>query len=761
MSRLILIFCVIIFLGCGSSPDKDGEKLDTSNSEMAGSSTDDATLAMIEKVREAVSKVDIINVPYILNKQKVALLDQKISSASGMQKTQLLFNYGNELMRSGRTEEAIVIIKQVLDEASQLDPESPSKKKQKDEIIFTVKKQLALAYMRKAEQDNCINNHNSESCIMPFSKKAQHLDKEGSENSISLLNELLLTNPNDYDCQYLLNVAHMTLGQYPFKDSNNNQIPENYFSISVEFPKFSDVAMDLGLDLNNMAGGTSIDDFNSDGYLDIFVSSWGFEEQIRYFENDKQGGFIDKTSSTGLIGVTGGLNLKHADFNNDGHLDFIILRGAWLGENGKIPNSLIRNNGNGTFSDVTIESGLYSLYPTQTAVWADFDLDGWVDIFIANESAPGNRNSCELFKNNGNGTFTDIARKAGLSATGLYKGVASGDLNNDRYPDIYLSNYLGENTLYFNTSKEKGEVSFKNAGYAVNVYLPARSFSTWIFDYNNDGNEDIFVSGYSTDDKTAANIMIENIKTGQNANRPYLYKNNGDGSFTDVALVSGLSEPIATMGCNFGDLDNDGYLDFYLATGDPELFSIVPNRMYRNNKGNKFEDVTYTAGFGHIQKGHAIGFGDLDMDGDQDIYAVMGGAYEGDIFQNILFENPIGNKNNWINISLEGHVSNRSAIGAKIILTVDEQGITRRIFHSVGTGASFGGNSLLAEIGLGQAKIIKSIEVLWPNTTNNDSKFENVDINQVIKIVENSGKIVQLPLNPVKFIKGDHQHHHM
>ena len=759
IERLILILCTIVFLGCQSSPDKNQEKLDNSNSEMTESSTDDATLDMIEKVRSAVSKIDVLNVPYVLNKQKAALLDQKIPSATGMQKTQLLFNYGNELMRSGRTEEAIIIIKQVLDEASQLNPEKPSQKKQKDEIIFTVKKQLALAYMRKAEQDNCINNHNSESCIMPFSKKAQHLDREGSENSISLLNELLLTNPDDYDCQYLLNVAHMTLGQYPFKDSNNHQIPENYFSKSVEFPKFSDIAMNLGIDVNNMAGGTSIDDFNNDGYLDIFVSSWGFEDQIRYFENDKNGGFIDKTLLVGLTGVTGGLNLKHADFNNDGHLDFIILRGAWLGENGKIPNSLIRNNGNGTFTDVTIESGLYSLHPTQTAVWADFDLDGWVDIFIANESAPGSKNNCELFKNNGNGTFTDIARKAGLNATGLYKGVASGDLNNDRYPDIYLSNYLGENTLYFNTCKEKGEVSFKNAGYSVNVYLPSRSFSTWIFDYNNDGNEDIYVSGYSTDEKTAANIMMENIRTGNNANRPFLYKNNGDGSFTDVAVVSGLSEPIATMGCNFGDLDNDGFLDFYLATGDPELFSIVPNRMYRNNMGSKFDDVTYTAGFGHIQKGHAIGFGDLDMDGDQDIYAVMGGAYEGDIFQNILFENPIGNENNWINIVLEGRSSNRSAIGAKLILTIEDQGTKRKVFHSVGTGASFGGNSLMAEIGLRQAKIIQMVEVLWPHTTFKTSTFHNIEINQVIKIREDSETIEVLRLDPVQFIEGGHHHH--
>jgi len=759
MAKLMLLLLALVFLRCQSSPDEERKISDITQCGKGEINADQSTLEMINKVKEAVSKIDVENVPYVLNTQKAALIHQKIPSATGMQKTQLLFNYGNELMRSGRTEEAITIIKEVLEVANQLKPENPAKMRQKALIMFTVKKQLALAYIRKAEQDNCISNHNNESCIMPFSAKAQHKEREGSENAIQVLNELLSTNPDDFDCQYLLNVAHMTLGEYPFNDASEHQIPENYFNKSVEFQKFSDIAMDLGVDVNNSAGGTSLDDFNSDGYLDIFASSWGFDDQIRYFENDKNGGFIDKTFQNGLTGVTGGLNLKHADFNNDGHLDFMILRGAWLEENGNIPNSLIRNNGDGTFTDVTIKSGLFSLKPTQTAVWADFDLDGWLDIFIPNESTPASRNTCELFMNNADGTFTDIAEEAGLKATGFFKGVASGDLNNDRYPDIYLSNYLGENTLYFNNSKEKGKVSFKNAGYGANVFRPERSFSTWIFDYNNDGNEDIFVSGYSTDDKTAANIMIENIRTGRNINRPYLYKNNGDGSFSDVALASGLSEPIATMGCNYGDLDNDGFLDFYLATGDPELFSIVPNRMYRNNMGRTFEDVTYTGGFGHLQKGHAIGFGDLDMDGDQDIYAVMGGAFDGDIFQNILFENPIGNENSWINIVLEGQVSNRSAIGAKLILTIDDQGTKRKIYHSVGTGASFGGNSLMAEIGLGQAKIIHMIEVMWPHTTNKTSQFHDVGINQVIKIREDSETVEVVRLDPVQFIKGEHHHH--
>jgi len=182
--------------------------------------------------------------------------------------------------------------------------------------------------------------------------------------------------------------------------------------------------------------------------------------------------------------------------------------------------------------------------------------------------------------------------------------------------------------------------------------------------------------------------------------------------------------------------------------------------MYHDVKGTHFEDVTYSGGFGHIQKGHAIGFGDIDLDGDQDIYTVMGGAFDGDVFGNLLFENPIGNENNWINIVLEGKKSNRSAIGAKIILTLNENGEKRKIYHSVGTGASFGGNSLMAEIGLGKANIIEKIEIKWPNQSNEITTYNNIEINKIIKIVEGEPiSILNLPKAPFKKDMSDHHSH--
>lgn len=752
----ILKYAVILFILTGCSSAEEEKNQPKKMVYEAKVKPDDITRQMIQKVEASYSQVDPLNATYVLNNKKAELLQKKLDEMEvGADRNLVLYDFGSELLRAGKTDEAIGVFENFYDffkDKMFLD---------KEKTLNEFKTQLAISYLRKAEQENCIANHNNESCIIPISEKAQHINPAGSTKAIELLTEYLETAPFNYEIQYLLNIAYMTIGGYPDEVPEEFRIPETYFNQD-NFPKFHDVAMDLGVAVNDMSGGICLDDFNNDGFLDMVVSSWGFEDQIRYFENDKKGGFTDKTSYTGLVGVTGGLNLKHADFNNDGNLDFIILRGAWLDKYGKIPNSLIKNNGDGTFSDVTMESGIYSLHPTQTAIWADFNLDGWLDLFIANESQSEGKNQCELFLNNTDGTFREVAQEANLAEIGFFKGVDAGDLNNDGYPDLYISNFNGKNLLYLNSGQESG-LSFELAGDEAGVSEPIESFSTWIFDFNNDGFEDIFVSGYSNAEKSPTNMMMANIRNildpRLEERRPKLYKNNGDGTFTNVSEEMGLNEPVTTMGCNFGDLDNDGFLDFYLATGDPSFISIVPNKMYRNKQGTAFEDVTYSGGFGHIQKGHAVGFGDLDMDGDQDIYAVMGGAYEGDIFQNILFENPIGNENSWINITLEGSTSNRSAIGAKIIATIEEDGKTRKVYHTVGTGASFGGNSLLAEIGLGKANQIKTLEVIWPNKARPSSRFESVPVNAVISIKEGEDKIKTTGLGALSFTKQAHQHH--
>ncbi len=750
-----LPFAVLVSCGGDNSPKQKRHKHEVektkSNTKESIKTPDFKTKKMIKRLAQAVSNIDPDKVSDYLSSNKVKGIDEKIKGSSEIEKIELLSQKASALLNVGQTAESIKIFESLI---MQLSGNASA-----NQFLYLMKRQLAIGYMRLGEQQNCIANHNEDSCIIPISSKAQHKLREGSEKTIKLLEELLAINPEDKDAQYVLNIAHMTLGSYPDGVPVKYRIPEHKFQSKVDFPKFKDIASALGVGVNELSGGTCIDDFNNDGHLDIITSSWGFEDQVRYFENDKKGGFVDKTSSTGLVGVYGGLNLRHTDYNNDGFIDFIILRGAWLDTQGALPNSMIKNNGDGTFTDVTIETGLYTLKPTQTAVWADFNLDGWVDLFVANESTPNGINECDLFINQKNGVFKNETREAGLMDVGYFKGVAVGDVNNDRWPDLYVSNFFGKNILYINEGNDQ-KLGFKKAPESLDIGSPQNSFSTWIFDYNNDGLEDIFVSGYSNSEYSPAALMMDyNIKN-YSGNSPHLYRNLGNNKFKEVSSSVGLNEPVTTMGCNIGDLNNDGYLDFYLATGNPNYYSIVPNKMYLNNKGESFDDITYTSGFGHIQKGHAVGFGDLDMDGDQDIYTVMGGALEGDIYSNLLYENPIGNENNWIHIKLVGVESNRAAIGAKIKLTISENGKKRNIYHSVGYDASFGGNSLLAEIGVGSAEKIDKLEVLWPTNKMNNSVFQNVNINQKIRLVENQKEYSKLELPKTTFAKSNGHGHH-
>jgi len=195
------------------------------------------------------------------------------------------------------------------------------------------------------------------------------------------------------------------------------------------------------------------------------------------------------------------------------------------------------------------------------------------------------------------------------------------------------------------------------------------------------------------------------------------------------------------MGCNFGDIDNDGWLDYYLGTGAPSFTSIVPNRLYHNLGGKKFEDVTYSTNTGHIQKGHGVAFADIDNDGDQDIYAVIGGAFEGDHFRNVLFETKAPKNNHWIKIKLTGTQSNRMAIGARIKISVKmADGSLQDYYHTVSTGGSFGSKPLTVEAGLGNAVAIESITIKWPNAGQTVETITGLSMDTMVRIKEGVGK---------------------
>src|SRR5271170_4234809 len=245
---------------------------------------------------------------------------------------------------------------------------------------------LAISYLRLGEQENCAHMHGQRSCIFPIKGSGIHSLQRGAEGAVREYTALLNQDPNDALSRWLLNVAYMQLGRYPRDVPARWLVPEKLFNSDAALPEFPDVAMFAGLDVTGHSGGAIMEDFDGDGLLDIMVSSSGPLDQLRLFHNNGDGTFTDRTREAGLTGEVGGLNIVATDYNNDGHPDVLVLRGGWWGKYGEYPMSLLRNNGNGTFDDVTEAAGLMSLHPTQTAAWADYDNDGWLDLFVGHET---------------------------------------------------------------------------------------------------------------------------------------------------------------------------------------------------------------------------------------------------------------------------------------------------------------------------------------------------------------------------------------
>ena len=608
---------------------------------------------------------------------------------------------------------------------------------------------LAVTSLRLGEVENCINCQTSDSCIFPIQQEGIHEFPRGSEQAVEYLELLLQREPDNIKAKWLLNIAQMTLGGYPQSVPQAHRIEATPAS-NASFPRFTNLSADKGLNQVSLSGGVIADDFDGDGFLDIVASSWNSSTPLQYFRNKGDGSFDNQSSESGFDGLYGGLNILQADYDNDGDVDILVLRGAWQAQAATyIPNSLLENDGTGRFVDVTFDSNLGDAhFPTQTAAWADYDLDGHLDLYIGNEVYPS-----QLFRNNGDKTFTDVAKLAGVENLLTSKAVMWGDYDGDRYPDIYVSNYGSQtssdsssattenvfsaatgnpNRLYHNN----GDGTFTDVASQLGVTEPSLGFTGWFWDFNNDGALDILVSSYDGDLKD----IVDDIQ-----GRPHraellcLYQGDGKGGFVDIAAQQGLTRVSLTMGANFGDLDNDGFLDFYLGTGATGYHVLVPNIMFRNRGGKGFSDVTNAGGFGHLQKGHGISFADIDNDGDQDIFAELGGAYPGDTAANALFVNP-GFGNHWITLDLAGTTSNRSAIGTRIRIVVSEGGVERSIYRWIGSGGSFGANPLRAEIGLGKSDSIIRVEIYWP-ATDITQTFHDMAMDQRVRIVEGSDEI--------------------
>ena len=301
---------------------------------------------------------------------------------------------------------------------------------------------LGVIHLRRGETENCLECRGPSSCIFPIAAEAVHQFPSGSREAIRHFQKYLDQRPDDLGARWLLNIAYMTLGEYPHKVPPNRLIGLEPFLSRLNVGRFENVAHRVGLSARgaNMAGGSVFDDFSGDGLPDILSSSLDADMGASLFVNRGDGTFDERSLSSGLLAQPLAINTAQADFDNDGRLDVLLLRGGW---EKPARLSLLRNKGGAIFEDVTTASGLAEPMASHSGAWGDYDNDGLVDLYVCGEFAESDfdgiyggqatlslsdrRNRCRLYRNRGGGTFVDVAETAGVCNDRFAKGAAWGD----------------------------------------------------------------------------------------------------------------------------------------------------------------------------------------------------------------------------------------------------------------------------------------------------------------------------------------------
>jgi hypothetical protein len=503
--------------------------------------------------------------------------------------------------------------------------------------------------------------------------------------------------------------------------------------------------------VESMSGGVALIDYDNDGYLDIYFVNSLTVDMVKsnrttksvLYRNNRDLTFTDVTEKAGVGDIGWGMGAIVADYNNDGFDDLYV---TCVG-----PNHLLKNNGNGTFTDVTNTAGVGDPRWSAGASFFDYDNDGKLDLYVANyvsfdfnnlpefgkdktcqykgvavqcgpRGLPGDGDS--LYHNNGDGTFADVTKKAGVTdPNGYYgMGVIASDFDEDGLIDIFVANDSTPNFLY----KNQGDGTFKEIGFisgtALNENGAAQgSMGVTVADYNHDGRLDLFVTNFDDD---------YNV----------LYRNDGRGSFTDVsyaAKIAAVSLPYVGWGTKFFDYDNDGWVDLFVANGHvyPQIPSFQQrNFVHKNRRDGTFTEVAEQLGapFKEKRTGRGVAFGDLDNDGDVDVVLNnLGGAGQ-------LLRNDGGNANNSVLIKLVGVKTNRSGVGAMV--KVVSGALTQK--DEVRSGDSYISQSdQRLHFGLEKRTKIDLIEIRWPSGA--IDKVTGANVNKILTIKEGQGLIEQ------------------
>ncbi len=611
---------------------------------------------------------------------------------------------------------------------------------------------LSMSYMRLAETKNCLdpltkkippsdiaNRHlydksmhdHSLMCSLPLT--IHHTNEEYSRKAAEIMKLLLDEYGDNPLYQWLLNFNYMTINMFPGEVPEKYQIKGNfidhfYGNIKDEMAKkydtlkFRDVAKELNVNTLDAGKGVAVEDFDRDGFLDIITG--GLYGNLRYYWNNKGMGFIDKTNTADLSHIRGVHLVTAADYDNDGWIDIFASLPNFGDPIGEF--KLLRNNGNETFTDVTITAGLLTTekkeknlrVATWTPAWGDVDNDGDLDLFLANaiinllDFSP--MISSRLYINSG-GQFTNQTKEFGLDKiVGDLNvvGAAFGDYDNDGYLDLVITSWeRGIKSLLKNIDGKQFQPT-------NHIIANETGFMASFVDVNHDGLLDVFFGGSGIAEPVTEQVVFgKPYKMGHSS----IWIQKESGHFEEKRDFFSGEMPIATMGSSFGDINNDGAYDFYLGTGTPEGWFVLPNLMYvgrTNTDGTvtgHMDNISMLFGFGTIQKGHGIVFFDFDNDGDQDIYSSLGGMWPGDKWPNQLFLNESQSKNSWVKIRLKGSRSNSYGLGAKIkVIATRKNGGEIKRYYLMDNKTGFGSSPYLAHIGLLDAIKINHVEVTWP-----------------------------------------------
>ena len=534
--------------------------------------------------------------------------------------------------------------------------------------------------------------------------------------------------------------------------SNNRSSSKSMKQFVAAFPPANDdfyqeIGLDIGLDfihsigdnhLNNIvessAGGAAFLDYNQDGYIDLYITSGTWSEGVsedpkpdklpenRLFRNRQDGTFEDVTKKAGVGGPWYTMGVTVGDFNNDGYPDLFLSN---YGQ-----NVLLKNNGNGTYSDVTKHAGVSGGNEFSVgAVWLDYDNDGLLDLYVGNylnfdpeykyfyapDGFPGpmayDSQKDVLYHNNGDGTFKDVTESMGIvDRDGRAMGVGAADYDMDGFVDIYVANDHTLNYLFHNDGGKKFTDRGTMTGTAFSQAGEATvSMSVDFADFNNDGLLDMFVS----DDTYCS-----------------LYKNEGNGAYTDKSYVSGLATVCAQFvgwSSSFVDYDNDGDVDIFKTNGALKHLYGQEDQLLENIDGEKFVDVSLNRGeyFKKEYVGRGTCIGDYDNDGDMDVLIV-------NLNDRCRFlRNNKGNQNSWLILRLIGTSGNRDGIGARIKISSDGR---EQITQKKSTTGYLSQNDPRIHFGLGKSEMIERIEINWPS--GKVQVLENITANQILEVIE-------------------------